>query len=260
VLGTSIKKIAREKAAIIKTSTRAVFSAPQQGSALCVIQQRARQFDLKVVRVGSAIRYRMIKARSVGSVFSLQGLHRSWSKLNVGLLGEHQVVNASLAAAVVEYFLHGQKISFVLAVKRGLASARWPARLEIVSRQPMIVVDSAHNVDSVKKLRKAVKEIFADKKVILVFGASSDKDIHGILAQLKGLSQDIILTRADHPRSFDFSNKKLSALRGKTVHVTADAKQAIRLAKTLAGANNIILAMGSVFLAGEIRQLCLSKI
>jgi dihydrofolate synthase/folylpolyglutamate synthase len=260
VLGSTLKEIAQEKAAIIKSSTRAVFSAPQKIQARLMVEKQARRFGLKVFSVGDNIRYKMISHTLSGAVFSLQGLSHRWSKLHSPLLGEHQVVNASLAAAVVEYFLKDKNISVPSAVLKGIAKARWPARFEILSKKPFIVVDSAHNEDSAQKLGQTIREIFPKKKIILLFGVSRDKDIQGILKQLRFISQEMILTSSRHPRSFNFLKEKTILPKIKKVCITKNAREALCLAMKMARAQDVILVAGSVFLAGEIRALCLSKI
>ncbi len=260
VLGTTLKQIAQEKAAIIKSSTRAVFSAPQRPPARLAIEAQAKKFQLKVLTVGRDVRYQRISQDRFGVLFSLQGLDHRWPKLRSRLVGEHQVVNASLAAAVVEYFLKGKKSTIQDVVAKGIARARWPVRFEIVGSNPFVVVDSAHNEDSVAKLAQTVQEIFPRKRILVLFGASSDKDVRGMLRRLGVISRDIILTRSKHPRSFDFSSKSHCFLGVKKMCVTNNAREGLRAARAIARAKDVILVAGSVFLAGEIRALCRSKI
>jgi len=260
VLGKTLTRIAKEKAAVIKQGTRAVFSAPQQPQVRLVIQGQARKNKCSLVEVGREVRYQVKEQFLSGVSFSLKGLFSSWPKLHSPLLGEHQVVNASLAAAVVEYFLKDKRGFVREAVIRGLSSARWPARFEIIGRNPFVVIDSAHNEDSAKKLAETMRGVFPKQKVIMLFGASNDKDIRAILKRLAPVSSQTILTCAQHPRSFDFSKNGIKFLDIKGAHITSDAREGFRLAKTMACVNDVILVAGSVFLAAEIRKLCLSRI
>ena len=260
VLGSTLKEIAQEKAAIIKASTRIVFSAPQKAQARLVIEKQAKKFGLKVLMVGREIRYHMISQNSSGVMFSLKGLYHSWPKLCSLLLGEHQVVNASLAAAVVEYFLKHKDRLVKSAVTKGIAKARWPARFEILRQNPFVVIDSAHNEDSARRLAQTVRAIFPKQRIILLFGASKDKDIKAILKELSPVSDQIILTHSQHPRSFDFSEHGKKFLKARKVCMSKNAQEGFQLAKTMACTNDVILIAGSVFLAAEIRKICIAKI
>ena len=224
-----------------------------------MIGQQARRCGCRVFTIGRDLQSKIISRDLSGSCFSFQGLEHYWPRLQSRLPGEHQVVNASLAAAVAEYFLGERSRPAVSAVTRGIAQARWPARLEVLTTKPLTVIDSAHNRDSAQKLKKAVTELFPKKKIVLIFGASRDKDIPGILRELKGLSREVILTRASHPRSFVFSKRPKALVKNSHTYITENARKALVLARRIASNDGIILVAGSVFLAGEIRKLCLSR-
>jgi dihydrofolate synthase/folylpolyglutamate synthase len=260
ILGSTLKHIAEEKAAVIKSSTEAVFSAPQREDVRSVIERSAKKYGLKVFTVGKDIRYRIHSSGLSGETFSLNGLEHSWPKVKSPLLGEHQVVNASLAAGVVEYFLKTKGISPRRAVVRGIAQGRWPGRFEIVRTKPFVVIDGAHNEDSAEKLVEAVRKVFPKKKVFVLFGASKDKNISAILKQLQKISRDIIFTKAKHPRSFDFSKEKMNQGHSKNFLIMQDSKQAFAIACQKSKSKDVILAAGSIFLAAEIRKLCTFKV
>lgn len=259
VLGSTLKQIAQEKAAIIKPSTEVIFSAPQQAQVCSVIRKNAEKYGSKVFTVGKDIRYKLISQGVCGEVFSLKGLYRAWPRLKNPLIGEHQVVNASLAAGVVEYFLKARGISSRQPVLKGLAEARWPARFEILRSKPFVVIDSAHNEDSSKKMAETVLRVFPRRKIIVLFGASKDKDIKGILNRLSRISTEIILTKADHPRSFDFSKGKKRKFGSTRFQITKNVWEGFKVALQKSQKDDVILVAGSVFLAAEIRKLCIPK-
>lgn len=256
LLGSTLRQIAEEKSAVIKPSTQAVFSAPQKKEARFVIEKNARKHKLKIFYVGRDIQYKIISQNILAETFSLKGLCHAWPRLKSPLVGEHQVVNASLAAAVGEYFLKTRDVLSQKAVLQGLAQARWPARFEILRRKPLVVIDSAHNEDSAKRLAETVVKVFPNRKVVILFGASRDKDIKGILKWLKAISQEIILTKANHPRSFDFSKEKIKQFQPNEFLVTNNARDGLEAALKKAKKDDIVLVAGSIFLAGEIRKLC----
>jgi dihydrofolate synthase/folylpolyglutamate synthase len=163
------------------------------------------------------------------------------------------MVNASVAVAVVEalrfYNIHiGSN-----AIREGLYNTVWPGRCEVVSKDPLVVLDGAQNVASARALKNAVRENFRYKKIILVLGISSDKNIKGICDELCGLVDAVILTRADSPRA-----TKPEALaeyfKTKKTYITGSVEEANNLAKRIAGKEDLILVCGSLFVVGEFRN------
>lgn len=256
VLGKILGKIAYEKAAVIKPRTEVVFSAPQKTEARRAILKQAKKYKKTIFTVGKEIRYKSLSCDIRGEGFSLKTPLNNWLRLTIPLLGVHQVVNASLAVAVVEYFLNERRINAGKSICQGLAQARWPGRFEVLRSRPFVIIDSAHNADSVQKLLIALKRIFPQKKVIVIFGASRDKDIKGMLRQLQKVSGVMIVTKSSHPRSFDFSKEKIAGADDKKFVITKNPAQAFKTARRLAKKDDVILAAGSVFLAAEIRKLC----
>lgn len=256
VLGKTLGKIGWEKAAVIKPSTEIVFSAPQKTDARRAILKQTKKHKKTILTVGKEIRYKNLFFGIHGASFSLKTPFNNWPRLKILFLGSHQVVNASLAVAVVEYFLKTRGISAQKFIAQSLTQTRWPGRFEIVHSKPFVIVDSAHNLDSVQKLLSALKRIFPQKKVIVIFGASRDKDVKGMLWQFQKVSDAVVLTKADHPRSFDFLKEKITGGDHKKFVITKNSVQALKAARTLVKKNDIVLAAGSVFLAAEIRKLC----
>jgi dihydrofolate synthase/folylpolyglutamate synthase len=116
------------------------------------------------------------------------------------LLGSHQLENAATAYAA----LCASGISITdEQIQKGFSQVKWRARFEVARRDPPVIFDSAHNQDSFAKLSETLQTYFPDKKVYLIFGASEDKNIPGMFAELKSKIKKIIITRADHPRALE---------------------------------------------------------
>jgi len=142
---------------------------------------------------------------------------------------------------------------------QGFASVVWPGRFEILSREPWLVVDSAHNRDSMQKLRQAIDDYFPGKPVILIFGASEDKDIDGMFDEvLPGVSQ-VIATQSIHPRAMD-ANKlvELAHHHGIRAQAVLPVESALDTALELAGKESMIVAAGSLFIAAAVRETWMS--
>lgn len=283
-LGNTLKEIAGEKAGIIKRVTGKglrvtervnfcpsypishipnpvicppiVITAPQKNEALDVIKSRCRKIGARLFEVGKDIIYKKTK-----NGFTVRGILGEYQNLKIRLLGGHQLVNATVAIGVIEGLrLYGVKVG-IDSIQRGTYNTSWPGRCEIVSRNPLIILDGAQNAASAQVLKKAVKENFDYRRLILVLGISSDKDKKGICGQLCDLADEIILTQANNPRAADVNGmgeiiiKESPEYRGKIIK-TKNVKSAMKKAQDTAKNNDLILITGSLFVVGEARRLC----
>lgn len=269
-LGSSLREIASEKAGIIKRSYQPiVISAPQEKEAMEVIRNRCRQTGAKLYELGRDVSYCKTKDN-----FAIKGPNTNYSGLRIRLLGEHQLVNASVAVGVIDALrISGVQIT-IDSVRRGLYNTLWPGRCEIISREPLVVLDGAQNAASAKVLRETIKQSLTYKKLILVLGICNDKDIKGICAQLCDLADEIILTQADNPRAAsvdmiaDIISSQLSPPQADPpaaeagsyqINKTKNVKEAVDLARQKANRGDLILITGSLFVVGEARQMCRPK-
>lgn len=234
ILGHTLKQIAAEKAGIIKSSRQRVVIAPQPPAALEVIRSRAAEFGIVPCEVHPTE-------------------HR---QRYIALKGEHQLLNASCASAVVDLLNQPNEIISRQALEDGLKQVRWQGRFEVLRRHPQIVVDGAHNPASAEVLAKTVLDEYRGKKVILVLGLSSDKDIRGVCEPLRLISDTVILTKADHPRSHAFSRQEAGEIfAGKEWFFTEAVKDALELALSKASRQDVILITGSLFVVAQARAI-----
>jgi dihydrofolate synthase/folylpolyglutamate synthase len=227
-LGRTLKKIALEKAGIIKSNS-IVISAPQEIEALEVIRNKCREKGAKLITV----------------------INPGRSKIR--LIGAHQLMNAAVAQAAVNALKEYDINVGVDSVRKGLYNPFWPGRCEVAGRTPFIVLDGAQNAASAAVLKKAIKENFHYKRLILILGVSSDKDIKGIAGEFYNLADKVILTKANNSRA---ANPGILAgyFRGKDKYITDSVAKAIRLAKRLAKKDDLMLVTGSLFVVGEARK------
>ena len=120
-------------------------------------------------------------------------------ELRIPLLGNHQVENPATAYAALQVARKNGIMVTERGIQRGLQSVHWPGRFEILRRDPPVVIDSAHNRDSAQKLHRTLEEYFPGYPVVLVFGASEDKDIQGMLAELLPRVRQVVATKSTHP-------------------------------------------------------------
>jgi len=253
VLGDTLAKIAAEKAGIIKTGSKVVCS-PQYPEAMEVIESVCRERGAELIRVGSDVTWQMKSANHERQEFTLHGIRASY-ELTIPLLGEHQLNNAATAVAMAEVLAgQGADIS-AKAIADGMAEVYWPGRLQVLQREPWVVVDGAHNDDSIKILKKALDRHFDFERLFVIFGVSSDKNIPGIVAELAAYGGKIIITRARNPRALEASPivNEFSKW-GIVPEVADDVESALALAFSLASPKDLICATGSLFIVGEVMK------
>lgn len=254
-LGTSIGEIAREKAAIIKPGTLVVM-APQHAAARQVIANACREAGARMVEVGRRVAVEAPEVRSSGTSFSFHGLDHRWPDLHMQLLGRHQLVNAAAALAMVELLArHGWRLDEA-AVRKGLEKVRWPGRLEIMQREPVVVLDGAHNPAGAWALRSALEDLFPGRRLVLVLGVLGDKDVDGVVSVLASQASLVVATRPDSDRALppnDLAHRVQQA--GVRCLVEEDPDRALARAVAEAGQGGVVCATGSLYLVGRLRGL-----
>jgi len=246
-LGHTIAKIAAEKAAIIKEAKSCVVVAPQPVEAMKVIKDRCRVLGIKPFVVGKDIKFEETSA----GIFSVRTPVHDYKRLQTRLTGDHQLQNAAMAVAMVE--LSGFKVS-PDAVARGIRQPRWPARFEVIAKDPRTVVDCAHNTASARVLVETFRRTFPGKRMILILGLSGDKDIAGICRILGKRARLILTTQSHHPRAYHFSERELKAFfKDQPALNVKNVADALAIARETATDRDVILAAGSVFIAAEAR-------
>lgn len=260
VLGSTLSAIAQEKAGIIKVGTP-VVSAPQAEEAKQVIEAIAHEKHAPLTLVGRDLTYRVTSVTPDGETFHVSGGNLPQAQpFHIPLLGRHQALNATTALAVAdELGRQGWRVRSE-HLERGLATVEWPARLEILRRDPVIVVDGAHNRASAHELVAALDELFPELPIHFVFGVSNDKDIAGMYAEILPHAASLILTHSRHARAAAPEILKLMAkgYAGPVRHTTSVAS-ALEQARSLAGRGEVICVTGSLFVAAEARKLILEE-
>jgi dihydrofolate synthase/folylpolyglutamate synthase len=254
VLGERIEEIASEKAAIIKNGSRCV-SSPQCEAALGIIRRRCGQTGSSLSLVGDAITYDIHSLGPEGSVFDIHGEKGDYEGCRVRMPGDFQVTNCATAVGICENLLGkgGEKID-PAALKRGIENAFIPGRMEILSLRPAILIDGAQNGESAAKLKYSVERIFKYDRLILLLGLCRDKDIESVCRELAPAANEIVLTKASTERAAD-PHVIRGYIRGRKVSITSDVKEALGTALSLAKRSDLILATGSFYVIGEVREL-----
>ncbi len=257
LLGDTLTQIAGEKAGIIKAGKTVVVS-PQDEEARKVIAHTAHERGAPLVQVGRDILYEEISHSLEGQTLRIWLRDESpndGSIVSIPFLGAHQAANAATAYAILEIFDRtGLKVDRG-AIKRGFAEAFWPGRFEIVQKTPPVVLDCAHNRDSALKLRLTIEEYYPGKPVILVFGASEDKDIQGMFTELMPIVKELIAVKSFHPRAIEPDKLvEMAQSFGHQIDCIEDIPQAVEKALQLVGRDGLVLVTGSIFVVAEARK------
>lgn len=257
LLGNTLAEIAGEKAGIIKEGAPVVLS-PQKKEAGEVVRRVAQERGAELIEVGKDYRFAALSHALEGQTLrvwkaSEEGEGKS-AELMIPLLGAHQVENAATAYTALRVACQ-QGISLTEAqIREGFRRVTWPGRFEVLQREPGVVVDCAHNRDSAEKLRKTVDDYFPGKPVVLVFGASEDKDIDGMLDELMPRIAQVILVKSYHPRAADPEMLvELVQKYGKPAQIIPEVTEALEEALKLGVEGALVLVTGSIFVASGAR-------
>ncbi|MCI0520001.1 MAG: bifunctional folylpolyglutamate synthase/dihydrofolate synthase [Chloroflexi bacterium] len=263
ILGNTLAEIAGEKAGILKPGIPAVCGA-QPEEALAAIERIAGERGAPLTVVGREAVYAAGSRSLEGQTFSAWEAGDSpgeAEEFTIPLLGLHQVENAATAYAAMRTFARAALPVSMEAIRRGFAAARWPGRFEVMQRDPAVVIDSAHNRDSALRLRQALADYFPGRPVIWVFGASDDKDIEGMAAELAPCVKEVIAVKSFHPRAAEPEKLVENASRyGLAARIIPDVAEALRSALENAAPGDVVLAAGSIFVAAGAREAWLSRI
>jgi dihydrofolate synthase/folylpolyglutamate synthase len=261
ILGDTIEKIAAEKGGIIKQG-RAVVVAPQgYPQVYGVLEEIAKARQAPLYRVDHLLTFSVIEHDLEKQVFELQRktAPEEGLRFRIPLVGFHQVENAVTAYCVLKELANKGFNLEDSIIQKGFQNASWPCRFEVVQHSPLVIVDSAHNADSAEKLSLTVREYLKDKKVVLVFGVSEDKDVKGMFASLLPISDVMIMTKSIHPRALEPAQLgDIAREMGYQSIVTDSLETALDVAFAQEKAD-AILVTGSIFVAAAAKEIILMK-
>ena len=252
-LGPTMADIARAKAGIIKEGGRGVsYGGNPEADEVIAAVCRARNASLCQPDF-SAI---------VPGDFSLEGQtfsYKGWRGLRIPLVGAYQMNNAAVVLETVEVLRQrGWNISDE-AVRQGLEDTRWPARFEVLRRDPVFIVDGGHNPHGIRATAESLRLLFPGRKITFVTGVMADKDVEHILGLIVPLAEQFFTVRPDNPRAMDAGElaARIEAMGAKAT-ACASVRDGVDRAIQAEGPHGVACALGSLYMSGEVRS-CFGK-
>ncbi|MDO9592152.1 MAG: folylpolyglutamate synthase/dihydrofolate synthase family protein [Erysipelotrichaceae bacterium] len=250
-LGDTIGKVAFEKAGIIKANSVCVIH-PQVEEAETVIATRCGALGTRLVKA-PCHEAKILDSTLEGTRFQL--FDQTYS---LKLIGDYQVRNAVVALTAVRTLreVYGVPLSDE-SIQIGLAEAQWPGRLEVMAKEPVLVmIDGAHNLHGASGLSGALRRLLGGRRIVAVVGILGDKDISGMLAEMMPLVHVVIATEPDNPRKMSAEGlaDHMSGYDAE-IHIRPVIKDALDLAFQLAAPGDAIVCFGSLYMIGQARTL-----
>jgi dihydrofolate synthase/folylpolyglutamate synthase len=251
ILGESIEDISREKASTIKEN-QPVAVAPQHRKALKVIEDIAKKRHAILKTVEKDLSLKITSISLNGTEFKIDG-----EQYRTPLIGYHQGINSALAFLVIRLLSLVDINISKDAIRDGIKNAKWPGRMMLVSQNPPIILDGAHNPDGAEKLVQTMKDVYDGREPIAVIGINENKDIHAILHNISKITKRVIFTSSSHPHAK--APEHLSEIfknygDNGNIRIARDARRALDIALNLSKGEPILIT-GSLYLVGNILDI-----
>ncbi|MEJ8554751.1 bifunctional folylpolyglutamate synthase/dihydrofolate synthase [Tepidibacter sp. Z1-5] len=254
-LGDTLAKIAYEKGGIIKDDCEVVMY-PQDKESEAVIKEIVKEKNCTLTMAN--IENKEITQMDVlGQVFNCKVKDTVYNNLEIQLIGKHQVNNAIVAINVVRILR--DKYGFEISDKdiyEGLKNTKWPGRIEVLTKEPLFIIDGAHNVDGAKSLCNTIDNYMGDKDITLVLGMLKDKDVRTVCEILIPRCKNVITTNPNNPRAMKADElKEIVNDLNKECASCDDIEKAVKLAIKKTDKNSVIICAGSLYMIGDIRSI-----
>lgn len=260
LLGDTVEKIAAEKAGIFKPGVPAIV-VPQKPEVLAVFREIAErtQTPLSVLKEDIDFSYRVEASPGLGPHVrvSLTTPQSSYEHMPVPLRGEHQAFNCGLVLAILDRLKTRGFEAGEREVGIGLAKTEHAGRMEIICTSPRIMIDGAHNPESVQALVRAIGAHVKYDSMVMVFGCASDKDISGMLEKISLGADKVIFTRAEgnaRATAPEELHRRFIESGGKMADYSESLPEALHKANRAVGRDDLIVVTGSFYLAGEAKR------
>lgn len=249
ILGPTLREIASAKAGIIKPGA-IVASRGGCPEADQVFRRTCRERGAALTELDLS-RLTVRRLDLEGAVFDFS----PWENLTIPLAGTYQAENAALALTALELL---RKKGWAIpeeAIRRGLAAVRWPGRFELLGRNPVFLLDGAHNAHGMRAATESLRALFPGRRLTFLLGIMADKDAEKMLDLLAPLAERVFILRPDSPRAMDpAALRALLEARGVEARPCASVQEGVQAALAAAGPSGAVCVLGSLYLCGDVRR------
>lgn len=256
ILGNTIEEIAKEKSGIIKEDVPVILY-PQKKEAEDVILKAAHNNDSKVYYVKTDDgNLKGIDYDNITQNVQVNGLNGIYN-VDLPLLGEHQILNLCVAIKAVEVLCQVEKIQYNKEIiEESLKDVKWIGRLETLNRNPLIVIDGAHNIDGIRVLKNNIRKYFKYNKMYLLLGILADKQVDEMIKEITPMAEKIfaLTPHSDRAELSEDLKREIEKV-NQNVEAFDDYNEAINEALKVAEDDDLILVSGSLYMIGDMRKI-----
>lgn len=253
-LGTTLEEIAFEKGGIIKKDCPVVLYR-QSACVYNVIQKLCNEKNA-LLYYAEDEKIEVLSQTISGTVLSVQNSYLAYENLFLPLIGEYQIQNCALALLAVHALRQSGTVISQGSVREGIRSTKWNGRMEVCRKNPLIVIDGAHNPDGIRMLAKSVQKYFSGRRIVLLMGVLSDKEYEKMAEEIIPLAETVVITRPESERALSAERFKMVALKYcDNVYSLEKIDEAYQFALGMTGAEDVLLCSGSLYLVGRLRKL-----
>lgn len=259
ILGDTLEEIAAQKAGIIKPGIP-VVTGNIPSNALAVIESIARKQQAPIYRFGQEYQVDYHHPdEDWGEIFTFRNESGKLANLHTSLIGRHQPENAGVAVELFYQFCQLKGLPFdAKAVRQGLKQVHWPARMERLSQEPLILLDGAHNDHAVDRLVETMKKEFPDYQINILFSALTTKDVTGMLTQLLKIpNARIYVTTFDYPKAIELNDHFTEVSEDRITVVSLWQFGLGEILERMSSSDELLLVTGSLYFVSDVRKLLL---
>lgn len=254
LLGNTLEEIAREKAGIIKSGIPTVIY-PQKSEALKVIENKCSEMNSKLY-IANCDNFKFENVVNEDRPYQLLKYNNEVDIL-LPLLGEHQITNLSVAMTAIEV-LNNINITNILldSIVKSIKNVKWKGRLEVLSKNPYVVIDGAHNIQGIETLSRNIKKYFKYENLYLILGILADKDVQEMIKVIAPMAKKIYAVTPNSIRAELAEDLKREIIKyNENCEAYDDYKEAYLTAINDANENDFVLASGSLYMIGDMRKI-----
>lgn len=260
-LGNDIRRIAAEKAGIIKPGVSLVCAAEDPVVKRVILEQfetmQKQDEGARLHWVQKECRWQILRQGMLDQQVALQTPAHRYESIQLPLIGPHQCINLATAVLALELLLRPYPQLGPAAVEEGISRVSWPGRLEVVRQQPLVILDGAHNPDGMRRLAQWLTGMRPSfRRVLLVIGMLADKDRQSAASQLEALVDRIFITRppSDRAVQWEAMGDAFRHTCPDRISSIEDCHEALAAALREAGPRDLVLAAGSLYLIGALKR------